>query len=389
VKYLTTGAGRVALPLVAAVCLLSSVAASVRDPEPLPIAQRVDEAITGAVEWLVANQGETGAWGSHHSPRPIEVFCGVPGGHQAFRVGTTGLCVMALIDSGVESVEVRSAIDRGIGRLLEECVVKRMSGLEHYNVWAFGYSLQCFGEYLARFPDGPRGDEIRKTCEVLVEKVGRYQALDGGWGYLSLDAVPTYQPSFTSMSFTTATILVGLQRVREQGIEVSQKLIDRAIASLDSCKTPLGTFTYGPMWNRTPTSGANHPKGAACRAPACLYSIDLFRDDVEQEEYAASLQDLLVKYKRFQIVGLRRPIPHESWYQISGYFYLYGHAYAGYVLELLDEREQRRFSPAMAEAVLHTQQPDGSFWDYPLYSYHKPYGTAYALIALTRLTFDR
>jgi hypothetical protein len=30
------------------------------------------------------------------------------------------------------------------------------------------------------------------------------------------------------------------------------------------------------------------------------------------------------------------------------------------------------------------RDPDGSFWDYPLYSYHKPYGTALALIALSR-----
>ena len=31
-------------------------------------------------------------------------------------------------------------------------------------------------------------------------------------------------------------------------------------------------------------------------------------------------------------IGRKRPIPHESWYQISGYFYLYGHAYAAYSL---------------------------------------------------------
>jgi len=30
------------------------------------------------------------------------------------------------------------------------------------------------------------------------------------------------------------------------------------------------------------------------------------------------------------------------------------------------------------------QEQDGSWWDYPLYSYHKPYGTAFALMALTR-----
>ena len=35
--------------------------------------------------------------------------------------------------------------------------------------------------------------------------------------------------------------------------------------------------------------------------------------------------------------------------------------------------------------MLACAQPDGSLWDYPLYSYHKPYGTAFALITLTRI----
>jgi hypothetical protein len=28
------------------------------------------------------------------------------------------------------------------------------------------------------------------------------------------------------------------------------------------------------------------------------------------------------------------------------------------------------------------QEPEGCWFDYPLYSYHKPYGTAFALLAL-------
>ena len=82
---------------------------------------------------------------------------------------------------------------------------------------------------------------------------------------------------------------------------------------------------------------------------------------------------------------MRRPIPHESWYSISGYFYLYGHAYAAYVLESLPQEQQAPLWPALVDAVMHCRQPDGSFWDYPLYSYHKPYGTAFALIALSRV----
>ena len=33
---------------------------------------------------------------------------------------------------------------------------------------------------------------------------------------------------------------------------------------------------------------------------------------------------------------------------------------------------------------MNVQEPEGSWWDYPLYDYHKPYGTAFALMSLRR-----
>jgi hypothetical protein len=33
---------------------------------------------------------------------------------------------------------------------------------------------------------------------------------------------------------------------------------------------------------------------------------------------------------------------------------------------------------------MNVQDADGSWWDYPLYNYHQPYGTAYALMTLHR-----
>ena len=37
-----------------------------------------------------------------------------------------------------------------------------------------------------------------------------------------------------------------------------------------------------------------------------------------------------------------------------------------------------------AQATLKRQQKDGSWWDFPLYDYHQPYGTAFALMTLQR-----
>jgi len=69
---------------------------------------------------------------------------------------------------------------------------------------------------------------------------------------------------------------------------------------------------------------------------------------------------------------------------VSGYFYLYGQMYAAMALERLGEEDRARFWPGVVESVLKCREPDGSFWDYPIYGYGKAYGTGYALMALGR-----
>jgi hypothetical protein len=351
----------------------------------LPAQPDARQALADAIAWLVANQQPDGSWGTHHSPRPIEVLASVPGSQEAFRVATTALATAALQESPLAGDDGLSAADRGIDYLLASYDVKRQNGLEHYNVWSFGYALQCFGERLLASPHDARADRIRAACARLIEKLGEYQTLDGGWGYLSMNPVPTFQPSDTSMSFTTATILVGVDRVKRAGVAVPDQLVARAVEHLKRSRLPDGAFLYGEYLKYRPRHGINQRKGSACRNPVCHYALERFGEPPPKTDaLVESLRDLLVRYAGFQRIALRRPIPHESWYSISGYFYLYGHAYAAYVLEELPAEQQEPLWKALVDAVLVCRQPDGSFWDYPLYSYHKPYGTAFAVLALNR-----
>jgi hypothetical protein len=345
----------------------------------------LSEAIEEGVEWLVENQFDDGGWGSHHSPRPIEVFCTVPGSHNAFRVATSALCVLALEDSPYKTEGSRQAASRGIDYLIEAYDVKRVSGLEHYSVWAFGYATHALGRWLLDHPDDPRDAKIRDACNTLRVKLERYQSLDGGWGYLSIVGLKTYQPAASSMSFTTAACLVGVDRAKKAGIEFSDKMIRKAVDSIARCETPTGSFTYGEMWRWAPASGINEIKGSLCRTSSCQYAMGLFGKEHSVTKRRKAIEDLLLTHIRFPKIGVRRPIPHEAWYAISGYFYLFGMAYSAYVLEELPERDQHRFAKPLFDAVMYCHQPDGSFWDYTLYNYHKSYGTAYALIALSRI----
>jgi hypothetical protein len=358
-------------------------------PDPTRPDLTVEQLTDEAVRWLVEHQNKDGSWGSHHSPRPIEVLASIPGSQEAFRVATTALCVSALQECPRAGDGGAAAVERATDFLLENWNVKRQSGMEHYNVWAFGYSLQALGERLIAQPEYARAAELKSVCAKLIEKCAVYQTVDGGWGYLSLDEVPTFHPSDTSMSFTTATVLVGLERARRGGVPLPEKMLERAVDHVLRSRLPDGAFLYGEYLEYRPRHGINQLKGSACRNPLCHYALELFGVPPPREDsVVSSLEDLLVRHAAFQRAGVRRPMPHESWYAISGYFYLYGHAYASYVLQQQSAEVQRKLWPEMLEAVLYCRQPDGSYWDYPLYSYHKPYGTGFALQVYNRMPRD-
>lgn len=119
------------------------------------------------------------------------------------------------------------------------------------------------------------------------------------------------------------------------------------------------------------------------------YALELFGvPPPRADSLVSSLDDLRVRHGGFRRAGERRPMPHESWYASSGHFYLYGHAYAAYVQQQQSPAVQQRLWPEMLVAVLYCRQPDGPYWDYPLYSYHRPYGTGFASQVPDRMPRD-
>ena len=75
-------------------------------------------------------------------------------------------------------------------------------------------------------------------------------------------------------------------------------------------------------------------------------------------------------------------MPHEGAFRIAGYFYYYGIYYFTESVRLLPKEKHAAYAKRLAAILLERQEKDGSWWDYPLYDYHQPYGTGYALMAL-------
>ncbi len=310
----------------------------------------------------------------------------VPGSHHAFKAATTALCWMALQDQDRQTPQMQEAAGRALAWLVDHVRVKRANAVEMYNVWSFGYGLRALAQALRTGAAGADEQTLRDAAGAVIDALRIYQVPDGGWGYYDFNA-QTYRPSGTSMSFTTATILVALHEAASVGLDVPQAMIEPAVKSVEFCRKGDGSYIYGWYLRYRPLMDVNQPKGSSMRTPACNLALRLFDADVSDDDLRLGL-DHVVDQHRFAIAGVRRPIPHESWYQVSGYFYLYGHQYAALCLELLPESDQRRYWPALTQAILKTRQPDGSFWDYPMYGYHKFYGTGYALIALSRCPPD-
>ena len=138
-------------------------------------------------------------------------------------------------------------------------------------------------------------------------------------------------------------------------------------------------YSFG--WRYHPAGGINRPQGALTRKPACDLALLRFDAGPTEDDLLAGVRNLVEK-RAFSRMALRRPVPHESWFQVSGYFHLFGVMNAAECFALLDPEAREPWRDGLIEEALVTRGPDGAFWDYPLYGYHKPYGTAYALLAL-------
>jgi len=376
---------------IAAVLLFAFVATAEDAPnlaKKMPPAGNVsvEAAIRGAVDFLVKNQNKDGSFGRAASANPYQLWCQVPGGHNAFRAATTALCWMGLQSAQYQPEASKKAQEKCLAWMVDHVRVKRAFAKQFYNVWSLGYGLRALSRALETNAPGAKPEAIRATMREIIKALDVYQSPDGGWGYLDFK-VPAYKPSW-STSFTTATVMIGLKRAEVQGLEVPPHMFEKGVKLLWRLRTPDGNYVYSIDHKYYPHGLINRHGGSSLRNGTCDVALLLCGSGkMKKANLRASLQRY-VEQHRIAIAGMRRPVPHESHYAVSGYFYLYGQQYAALALDHLGAADKRLYWPKVVEFTLKSRQHDGSFWDYPTYNYHKFYGTGYALITLTRCPED-
>ena len=348
---------------------------------------KVSKSIERGVYFLVENQNKNGSWGSPRNTKGLNIYAPTYQSHYAFRLAVTALCTSALIETGGDNLRTREAIADAEKYLLENLPkLRRATADAMYNVWAHGYGLQALIRLRARALAAKDVAKVKRIEAVIAQqfdRLNRYESVDGGWGYYDFRA-GTKKPASRSISFVNATVLVAFHEAKEAGIEPPKHLVKRAIAALKRQHLPDGSFLYGEYLKMAPRRGINRPAGSLGRSQVGNLALRLWGDKRITDKVIVDWLDRLIARNEWLGIGRKRPVPHEAWFQIAGYFYYYGHYYAGLLLDHVPEKDRPRLQDHLALTLMKLQEKDGDWWDYPLYDYHRQYGTAMALMALER-----
>jgi hypothetical protein len=360
-------------------------------PEPRPVAAvadaPIDAAVTRGVDFLLRTVNKDGSWGSATRTKELNIYAPVPGAHHAFRTAVTAMCVSALIESLDRRAEVIQAIDRAEVWLVENLPkVRRAEPTAIYNTWTHAYGIQALCDLHRYHSDQPKRQARAITLmREQIQWLQRYEGIDGGWGYYDFGA-QTQKPNVEPTSFTTATILIAVKEAEMLGLEIPDRMVHRAVASLRRQRKPDHSYYYsdnGPVENR-PMWSINRPGGSLGRSQACNLALRQYGDTAITDEVLETWLDRLFARNVWLDIGRKRPVPHESHFLVAGYFFYYGHFYAACCIEQLPADDRTAHQDQLATILLRLQEKDGSWWDFPFYDYHQPYGTAFAIMTLVR-----
>jgi len=345
----------------------------------------IGAAIRRGVDFLVAKQNPNGSWGGPTRTKDLNIYAPLPGAHHAFRAGASGLALAGLIDAADQRPEVSAAIDKAAAWTAAELPkLRRADQTTTYNIWGHAYGLRAVTRLYQREGRPAEKAAWARLAQDQIDLANRYEEINGGWGYLDVfDGLTTDKPSGMPTSFTTATLLLAMAEARRSiGVKLDDRILTRSIASINHQRSPDFSYTYSFDHRMHPRIDINRPAGSLARSQACNACLRVFGEKAVTDQVLTTWADRFLAREGFLSNGRKRPIPHESQFRISGYFYFYGTYYFTESVRLLPPETHSSYARRLAAILLDRQEKDGSWWDYPLYDYHQPYGTGYALMAL-------
>ena len=309
-------------------------------PRPAPITppstEEIDAAIRRGVDFLVGRQNPNGSWGSARNTKDLNIYAPVPGAHQAFRAAVTALCISALIESGDRRGRSRrrasTAARRGCSSTCRSCAARRPTRSTTPGAtptgsrpWSSMYRRHADDPADARARSSGRSSS-RSTCSAAT-------SASTAAGATTTSNAQTQKPSGSTISFVTATVLVALDEAKADRRR-DARAAGRARDGLDP---PAAQARLQLLLRRVPqvpadARGSTGRAAASGRSQACNLAMRLWGDkEIDRRRCMRTWLDRLFARNLWLDIGRKRPIPHESWFQVAGYFFYYGHYYAAAV----------------------------------------------------------
>ena len=347
------------------------------------IAQAASDSFEKGIGWALANQRANGNWGSLESTRRREIFLDTLASHLAFQTATTAIVTWSLIEPARTKPECRAALERGLTELSSRKPPGRASGKTFYSVWAHNYLIYLSAAVQAD-PTLTAFHATWKTIgETEIALVRREQGADGGWGYYDFNFTGENPSGNESTSFNTAAMILALRSANAQGAVIPPGTIEDGTRAILRMQLPSGAFAYGTYAELNPRADYNKISGSSGRLQSCNVALNAVgAGKVTAETLMRGVQHLRDTHQYIEI-SRGRVMPHESFYRNSGYYYYFDHYYAACALAAVPPSAERaELVRWLTEVMVHDQNPDGSWFDYPLYGYGKAYATGLGLLTL-------
>ncbi len=224
----------------------SAPAAKPADVADVVMDAQTEQTIQGALRYLAGKQSPSGAWSEADHP-----------------VAFTAYVMMAFLAAGnlPGEGEYGKAMARGTQYLLD-CVgpngyissARAAAGKKDSNMYDHGIASIVLGEIYGQTKDPNVHVKLQQAIKLIVSA----QDSTGGWRYQP-------RPSGADISVTVLQV-VALRAAKNAGLDVSQDVIEKAVAYVRSCSDPAsGGFCYQPK-NRQP---------GFARTCAAIYSLQV------------------------------------------------------------------------------------------------------------------
>ncbi len=315
-------------------------------PADDPFTRRVNQSVERGLAYLAKTQNANGSWTCRVGYKLNNNYEGTEKFDNVCITSLAGLAFMAngnLPGRGKYGKNVSRALDFVLSCCRESDGYITKHGTRMYE---HAFATLFLAEIYGMSPRADIKQKLKKAADLIV----RSQNAEGGW---------RYQPAPIDADISvTVTPLQALRAVRNAGISVPKKTIDRAINYIKKCSRPNGSFSY-QLRSFTRQSPALTAAGVTALMSA---------GDYDAPEVIRGLKFL----------ALHKAEPPALPNKTFNYHFLYSHYYCSQAMYQAGGRYWNNYYRDVYGQLLARQFDDGYWSD----DVGRPYATAMACIIM-------